>query len=182
MLGCAQLKGQSSRWSGAGAEAKRNRGPRPEQSGGCLLLGWVGAGSQSHFRPVYLPPGEPGLPPIPTSEGVHLGLLLEGPHILLPSPQPHILIPMLSSPSSRFGQIFRARGISLSCDSLGTPAGSPNPRGHHILLSRAVVLALVIHLGTCVEAAAGRPHLSFLKCPVHPHPRGTPAPSRGSAR
>lgn len=155
ILVCAQLKGQSSWWLGAGAEAKRNRGPRQEQSGGCLLLNWEGAGSQSHFRSVYLPPGEPGPPPTPASGGVHLGLLLGGPHIPLLSPQPHFLIPMLSSPSSRFGQIFRARRASLPCDSLKTPAGSPTPRGHHILLCGAS--ALVIHLGACVELRQADP-------------------------
>lgn len=134
----------------AGGWCRGKEEPRPKAGAiWRLLLGWEGAGSQSHFRPVYLPPGEPGPPPTPTSGGVHLGLLLGGPHILLLSSQPHFLIPELSSPSSRFSQIFRARGASLPCDSLKTPAGSPTPRGHHILLCGASVLALVIYLGAC---------------------------------
>lgn len=37
----------------------------------------------------------------------------------------------------------------MPCDSLKTPAGSPTPRGHHILLCGASVLALIIHPGAC---------------------------------
>lgn len=149
MLGCAQLKGQSSQWGGRGL-VQRQRGTEAQgRSNLEVAAGLGGGGKPEPFQTSIPPPWRARATPHPTSGGVHLGLLLGGPHILLLSSQPHFLIPELSSPSSRFSQIFRARGASMPCDSLKTPAGSPTPRGHHILLCGASVLALIIHPGAC---------------------------------
>lgn len=154
---------------------KRNRGPRQSNSGGCCWAG--GGGSQSHFRPVYLPLR--ARPPSTSLWGVHLGLLLEVPTFCSYHPNHTSWIPELSSPSSRFSQIFRARGASMpqthSRHQQGAPPqGSPHPRlcgASHLPPSSTLE-----PVGGC-----GRQTPPVTKCPLHPHPREL-GPPHGSVR
>lgn len=180
MLGCAQLKGQSSPvgWPGLVQRQRGTEAQGREQSGGCC---WAGRGGEARaISDQYAcPPGEPGPPSL---WGCPPGASPWRSHILLLSSQPHFLIPELSSPSSRFSQIFRARGASMPCDSLKTPAGSPTPG---VTTSCCCLGRLYLPSSSTLEPAGGcgeRAHLSFLKCPLHPHPGGTLAPSHGSVR